>query len=645
MQDNAVCPETTPNKTYREIMYEIITKYSGRTTTDVDEMFYGKATDQVQRRLRYAIFVARKHNLKETITLEAFAKKNFPLLLDRMKEDLEEPDDDEDGDLEQAQNVMLREPEVIKQYPNDKVPKHIDDITKVPETPMPVLRGMEAKPNYPRILTIKEYEKDWKPQGWKLIHVGPTSTWREEWGEWEAIRDLVQNALDETESYEYGTDSEGFWISDKGKGVGISSFLLGPPKLKPDYARGKFGEGMKIASLALIRQGYGVHVDTVGREVWMIFIEQDVGGGETVQSLAAMWRNSNTKIGTKFHIIGYTGDDYHDRFVINLPKWDILAQSPALISKPTQRYNYLIRGEFAGISPHRIYARDIYMKGILSNYSYNLWSFDMSPDRFGAKNEEQVWQDIGRVWTQVNTQEELQYIIKCCSEPPVMVMEETYHLNMESYSLGQNPVTGIRYRGTMLENAALWRKAWEQVHGDSAVIRTSDAYDAIVRHLGYEPKSVQYGIKSAFSEVIKTDEQLINESQERLREVTVIPESTLSPKQLAHLKLAQKIASDIDRNNTLGGVRAGVIPPASDRVRTAGLYGRSTREIFIAVEQLNNGRATVDTTIHELAHHTSGAEDGEESHNSEMTRIAGEVVSYVANRRYDSFIDAPDFRW
>jgi hypothetical protein len=626
-------------------MYEIITKYSGRTTVDIDEMFYGNAPDQMQRRLRYAIFVARKHNLPEVKILESFANKHYPWLLERMKEEAEEPDEDDDLDME-SQNVMLREPEILQQYPNDKVPKHIDDITKVPETPMPVLRGQEVRPDYPRILTMKEYQKDWQPKGWKLIHVGPTSTWRQEWGEWEAIRDLVQNALDETEAYEYGIDAEGFWISDKGKGVGISSFLLGPPKLKPDYARGKFGEGMKIASLALVRAGYKVHVDTVGREVWMIFIEQDVGGGETVQSLAAMWRNSNTKVGTKFHIIGYFGDDFHDRFVINLPKWDFIARSPSLVSEPIQRYNVLIRGEFPGIGPHRIYARDIYMKGIVSNYSYNLWSFDMSPDRFGAKNEEDIWRDVGRVWSQVNTQEELQYIIKFCSDPPLLLgKDETHNVTFENWYLGQNPVTHKDYTVTMRENAAKWQEAWNEVHGDSSVIRTNDTYDAIVKHLGYEPKGMSYSIRETLGAIIKTDKQLIDESQERLRDVTVIPESTLSPKQLAHLKLAQKIASDIDRNHSLGGVHAGVIPPASDRVRTAGLYGRNTREIFIAVEQLNRGQATIDTTIHELAHHTSGAEDGEERHNAEMTAIAGTVVRYTADRRYDSFIEVKEFRW
>jgi len=116
----------------------------------------------------------------------------------------------------------------------------------------------------PKVLTMDEYQQDWQPHGWQLIIIGPTSTWRQDWGEWEAIRDIVQNALDECEYYAYGYDDEGLYIRDVGKGIAVADFLLGPPKLKPDYARGKFGEGMKIAALALLRLGYSIRVETKG---------------------------------------------------------------------------------------------------------------------------------------------------------------------------------------------------------------------------------------------------------------------------------------------------------------------------------------------------------------------------------------------
>jgi len=155
----------------------------------------------------------------------------------------------------------------------------------------------------PRVLSMEEYHSRWQPEGWQLIIIGPTSTWRQEWGEWEAIRDIVQNALDEAEAYRWGYDERGLWVSDRGKGVAVADFLLGPPKLKPDWARGRFGEGMKIAALALIRKGYPVYIETVGRELWVVFLEQKVNG--TAETLAALWRPDGARVGTRFHIIGY----------------------------------------------------------------------------------------------------------------------------------------------------------------------------------------------------------------------------------------------------------------------------------------------------------------------------------------------------
>ena len=67
-----------------------------------------------------------------------------------------------------------------------------------------------------RVLSMDEYHSRWQPEGWQLIIIGPTSTWRQEWGEWEAIRDIVQNALDEAEVYRWGYDEKGLWISDRG---------------------------------------------------------------------------------------------------------------------------------------------------------------------------------------------------------------------------------------------------------------------------------------------------------------------------------------------------------------------------------------------------------------------------------------------
>jgi len=467
----------------------------------------------------------------------------------------------------------------------------------------------------PRVLTMDEYRRDWQPQGWHLIIIGPTSTWRQEWGEWEAIRDIVQNALDEAEAYQWGYDDEGLWISDTGRGVAVADFLLGPPKLKPDWARGKFGEGMKIAALALLRKGYYVHVETVGRELWIIFLKQKVDG--EVETLAAIWRPNGTARGTKFHIIGYFGPAFDRYFAVNLL---ILAREMAASPR-------------GGL----IYARDIYMGDIKSPFSYNLWGFDMAPDRHGPKNEPDMWVDMGRLWCGVTRVDLLERLLRMVAQPPLLEADENHNLRMDEWAMGREPETGKTYAEFIKDNASAWQQAWRNVFGENVVIRTSDRWDGTVKHLGYVSQSLQWGAKDAIAKAITTDEDLVKTSQEKLSEVQTIPDERLTPRQLGNLKLARAIAGKF-RHPPVTGVQAAIIPPASNRVRTAGMYSRSTAMIYIASDQLESGEKTVDTVIHELAHHLSGAEDLEEGHSEWMTHIAGRVVFLTSYGEFDEYL-------
>ena len=490
---------------------------------------------------------------------------------------------------------------------------------------------------------MEEYERAWRPRGWQLIIIGPTSTWRQDWNEWEAIRDIVQNALDEAEAYQYGYDSEGLWIADKGKGVAVVDFLLGPPKLKPDYARGKFGEGMKIAALALVRKGYSVHVETVGRELWLIFLAQKVNG--TAETLAAMWRPNGTRIGTKFHIIGYDGPAFERYFAVNLPRHLILAEVPSPLVRPIKRYNQLIKAEGMASSPVGgvIYVRDIYLKEIQSPFSYNLWGFELAPDRHGPKNETDLWVDVGRVWCGVSNIYLLEQFLPMVLEPPRVDTHETHKISMDTWAMGTEPTSGLRYFQLVEQRPEPWQKAWRRVVGDNVVIRTSDRWDGMVKHIGYTSVSVQWGVKDVLSTAITTDKELVSRSQEALRETKVVPESSLTKIAWAHLKLARAIASYF---SDVAGVHAAVIPPASDRTRTAGIYDRGTQEIMLHLETLERASKTVDAMVHELGHHIANmrvddpmkAEDLQPAHTEAMTYVAARVFSLASEKKFDEYL-------
>jgi hypothetical protein len=500
----------------------------------------------------------------------------------------------------------------------------------------------------PQLLTMEEYERQWKPDGWQLIIIGPTLTWRQDWGEWEAIRDIVQNALDECEYYTWGYDDEGLYIRDVGKGVAVADFLLGPPKLKPDHARGKFGEGMKIAALALLRLGYQVRVETKGRVLWIVFLEQKVNG--RAETLAALWKPNGRTSGTSFHIGGYRGSAFEDRFAVNLPRSAIVAEGPSTLHKPIRRFNQLIKHDFPvtegsgwyekGAGKSRIFARDIYMRDIKSPYSYNVWSLELAPDRHAPKDEGHLWADIGRLWSCVTKVEHLQVFMQMVKGPPVLETDESFNVSMGSWDMGVEPVTGKEYAEFVRENASVWREAWRKVMGENAIIRTDEKWDGLVKHLGYKSVSVLHSVRDTLARAITTDRELIRASQERLREVEIVPDDRLDPVPHTHLKLAREITKKVFPYSPPAGVYAASIPPASDRTRTAGLYSTATGEVYIAMEQMPKMRRVIDTLVHELAHHLQYRRSGEADdltpiHMEAMQEIAAEVVKITALSELD----------
>lgn len=184
--------------------------------------------------------------------------------------------------------------------------------------------------------------------------------------------------------------------------------------------------------------------------------------------------------------------------------------------------------------------------------------------------------------------------------------------------------------------------AWRNIFGDNAVIRTTDRWDNMVQHLGYISVDVPRSVKDTLSTTITTDKQLIQKSQEALRKTEVVLDYKLTARALAHLRLARAIAAPFN----VKSVQAAVIPPASDRRRTAGFYDHTTEEIVLHLEILESARSTVDAMVHELGHHrayvTKGdiklAEDLQPAHSEAMTYVAARVFQQTTEKKFDEYL-------
>jgi hypothetical protein len=177
---------------------------------------------------------------------------------------------------------------------------------------------------------------------------------------------------------------------------------------------------------------------------------------------------------------------------------------------------------------------------------------------------------------------------------------------------------------------------------EGLVIRTSKKNDHSVEHLGYHSISLSDDELALLESKGPTDIELIEESQNRLKKVKIIPDDQLSSLQLAHLNLARAIAIEIGHVPP-AGIHAAIIPPASDRVKTAGLYGTKTGAFYLSIDMLSKARDTIDTYVHELGHHKQFTETGEAEdltpiHEAAMKVIADKLVNGLNSGVYDKLL-------
>jgi len=109
--------------------------------------------------------------------------------------------------------------------------------------------------------------------------------------------------------------------------------------------------------------------------------------------------------------------------------------------------------------------------------------------------------------------------------------------------------------------------------------------------------------------------------------INVLPESTLTHQQIVHLRVAREVA----------GI---TVYPADlhNSVKIIGAYRQYGGPIYIAPERLNRLSTTMNTTIHEKAHHVSQADDGTRAHNQAIRQVTDKLVDKVNKGELDGYL-------
>lgn len=100
----------------------------------------------------------------------------------------------------------------------------------------------------------------------KTIDLPISTSYVKDWGTTAAIRELFQNALDSEGAMTFTVEGSCVSIASAGVVIPRASLLLGY-SVKPEGSIGKFGEGYKLACLALLRLGKSIVIKN-GTERW-----------------------------------------------------------------------------------------------------------------------------------------------------------------------------------------------------------------------------------------------------------------------------------------------------------------------------------------------------------------------------------------
>lgn len=110
----------------------------------------------------------------------------------------------------------------------------------------------------------------------KQIKLSFTEDYVGHWSWWQGARELLQNAID-TKDYDIDFDFKAgsLTILSRGGSIPTSALLLGATTKRDDSSTiGKFGEGMKLGFLVLLREGAEVAMEN-GKDLWVPKIVHD----------------------------------------------------------------------------------------------------------------------------------------------------------------------------------------------------------------------------------------------------------------------------------------------------------------------------------------------------------------------------------
>lgn len=416
-----------------------------------------------------------------------------------------------------------------------------------------------------------------------------TRAYRPDWALWEGVRELVQNAKDAETEFEapFSITHNGSKLLIMNEGCELShrALLLGETtKAERDDLIGRWGDGLKIGVLALIRSGHPVTIKS-GDEIWHPSIEPapEYDGAEVltfnIRKSRMFRRNVEVEIEN-----------------IDRATWLVLAK----------RFRFLPGEEYANVvstysgsllldEPGMLYVKGIFVEKVSNmEYGYDFNNVELDIDRQTVQS-----------WSRDSACRIL--FERAMREKPELV-NDLYRMILA----GSKDIQGYRYHAFDCEDAREpLRQKWIQEHGTGTIPVADEDATLELEHLGV--KGVVVGSLAAdfFGSIVGTAEAKCKELQFATKEVLdpdAIPEGGIL---LEAMCILENAGHPIDLKHL-------EVVDFKD-ARQRGLYDNGTIKISRA-RVAEGASSTIATLAHELAHGMTG------SHDANLQKILEDVI-------------------
>lgn len=421
-----------------------------------------------------------------------------------------------------------------------------------------------------------------------------------DWNQWEGIRELVQNGIDA--QVEHHAPFKVDWhnntlrFENDGAVLPLKALLLGhTTKIGNSELRGKFGEGLKLGILALVRAGHPVRVRN-GGEVWTPLIERSTTFDEDVLA---------------FNIEKGRADKARVRIEVgNVTKseWDLLRQNFLFIAKPNK--SEVVHTPYGKLLKGARYQGKVFVKGIFVQndpelqFGYDFDNAELDRDRKMVEG-----------W---NLRSNARNILMTAITKDKSLQKNALELLEQDTPETSGITEGWQVNGSAAEAAV---KQFQKRHGEKAVPVASLAESQDVEHMGLQGVVVSKSLHTVLTTILESSSNL----KEGLRKEVVrlwswhelTPEEKRNLGDAIHLvnRVVEVSLSEID-----------VVDFRSEE--TLGIFedGRT----FIAHKHLEDPEVTLRILVHEVAHKMG--HDGEKSHVQQIEIIWMGIVRHLRQK-------------